>query len=84
VNGALRDVNTAGLDLATYGPPRGPLSTAPPTTDGTCFGDYQALPGAYGRLPGRPFPVTIRSHAGKRNATAMRTMARSGYLTERR
>jgi hypothetical protein len=45
VAGARRDINTAGLDAATYGPPQGPLSTAPPTTDGTCFGDYQALPG---------------------------------------
>ena len=36
------DERTAVLD--SYGPPTADLATAPPNTDGTCMGDYQALP----------------------------------------
>jgi len=44
LEGAIWDSNTGGLDEDVYGPPPGPLSTAPPNTAGTCIGDYQALP----------------------------------------
>jgi hypothetical protein len=44
LEGAIWDEKTVGL--GAYGPPPGPLATAPPNTDGTCIGDYQALPPA--------------------------------------
>jgi hypothetical protein len=43
LKGVIWDETTAGLEEYEL-PPPGPLSTAPPDTDGTCIGDYPALP----------------------------------------